>query len=328
VPIGDDGFRAGLGYTHPEEAVSGTARTHEAMKPGSNVPHPIPYQGSKRKLAAAILAHAPPTCGRLVEPFAGSAAISLAAAQRARAQEFWLNDANAPLGDLWRELINRPQLLAAQYRELWNDQHGREREYFAYVRSLFNASHRPDYFLYLLARCVKGAIRYNSRGEFNNSPDNRRKGAHPDEMVVRIEGAARLLAGRTRITSCDYCQVLEDCTTDDLIYLDPPYQGVSRGPNNRYGSRIDHREFREALHSLNRRGFLFLVSYDGRLGAKRYGEPFPENMGLAHRELPAGRSTQATLLGQKQVTVESLYLSAALVELTGQRGSTEDCPPR
>jgi DNA adenine methylase len=42
-------------------------------------PHPIPYQGSKRRLAAAILRHAPPA-RRLVEPFAGSAAIKLAAA--------------------------------------------------------------------------------------------------------------------------------------------------------------------------------------------------------------------------------------------------------
>ncbi len=45
-------------------------------------PHPIPYQGSKRRLAAAILAHAPSGVRRLIEPFAGSAAISLAAAAR------------------------------------------------------------------------------------------------------------------------------------------------------------------------------------------------------------------------------------------------------
>ena len=48
-------------------------------------PHPIPYQGSKRRLAAAILAHAP-SCARLIEPFAGSAAISLAAAARGLAR--------------------------------------------------------------------------------------------------------------------------------------------------------------------------------------------------------------------------------------------------
>jgi hypothetical protein len=43
-----------------------------------SVPHPIPYQGSKRALASAILAYLPEDCVTLIEPFAGSAALSLA----------------------------------------------------------------------------------------------------------------------------------------------------------------------------------------------------------------------------------------------------------
>ena len=42
------------------------------------VPHPIPYQGSKRQLAGAILRYFPESTARMVEPFAGSAALSLA----------------------------------------------------------------------------------------------------------------------------------------------------------------------------------------------------------------------------------------------------------
>ncbi|MCK4459049.1 MAG: DNA adenine methylase, partial [Methanosarcinales archaeon] len=44
------------------------------------VPHPIPYQGSKRNIARTILSFFPHQFDTLVEPFAGSAAISLAAA--------------------------------------------------------------------------------------------------------------------------------------------------------------------------------------------------------------------------------------------------------
>ena len=36
-----------------------------------SVPHPIPYQGSKRGLAPIILAYFPSHFRRLVEPFAG-----------------------------------------------------------------------------------------------------------------------------------------------------------------------------------------------------------------------------------------------------------------
>ena len=44
-----------------------------------NLPHPIQYQGSKRNLAPVILRYFPKGFNRLVEPFAGSAAISIAA---------------------------------------------------------------------------------------------------------------------------------------------------------------------------------------------------------------------------------------------------------
>ena len=45
-----------------------------------NVPHPIPYQGSKRGIARLILKYFPDDVDTLIEPFAGSAAVSLAVA--------------------------------------------------------------------------------------------------------------------------------------------------------------------------------------------------------------------------------------------------------
>ena len=77
-------------------------------------PHPFPYQGSKRSICEHILSRIPAGTGLLVEPFCGSAAVSLAAAARRRAKRFWLNDANAPLialrhtiGDLNRRAARR-----------------------------------------------------------------------------------------------------------------------------------------------------------------------------------------------------------------------------
>ena len=52
------------------------------------VPHPIPYQGSKRNLASAILDYFPEHVYTLVEPFAGSAAMTLAAAARNAAARY------------------------------------------------------------------------------------------------------------------------------------------------------------------------------------------------------------------------------------------------
>lgn len=277
-----------------------------------NVPHPIPYQGSKRNLASAILSHAPKSVERLVEPFAGSAAISLASAHRKIAKTFWINDAHKPIASLWTAILTHPDILAGKYKALWHDQVGREREYFDKIRELFNQSHKPEHFLYLLARCVKAAIRYNSNGQFNNTPDNRRKGAKPAEMKARIAGAANLLRGRTDVTSLDYKVVVARCGPNDLIYMDPPYQGVCAVRDHRYAPKVVREEFIEELAELNKRGCRYIVSYDGRTGDKQFGKPLPKELRLIHLELHAGRSTQATLLGRDQITYESLYLSPAL----------------
>ena len=217
----------------------------------TGIPQPIPYQGSKRQIAPQILWHLPDYVNRLVEPFAGSAALSIAVAARNRASHFWINDGHPPLIQLWKEIIERPEDLAEKYTLLWNEQLDREREFFNEVRDRFNKHHDPADFLYLLARCVKAAIRYNSNGEFNNTPDNRRKGARPSEMRRRIIKTSKLLCSRTRLTSWDYRKVLDDCAEDDLVYMDPPYQGVCGKSDQRYLPKIDHNEFCEALSVLN-----------------------------------------------------------------------------
>ncbi len=281
------------------------------------IPHPIPYQGSKRGLAKEILARMPNRFSRLVEPFAGSAAITLAVASRSMTNKFWINDAHKPLAALWQKIIGSPDDLAQKYETLWTEQLGNEREFFRQVRERFNETHAPEYFLYLLARCVKAAIRYNSQGKFNNTPDHRRKGAKPQEMRDRILDAANLLARRTKVSSEDYREVLANCKIGDLVYMDPPYQGVCSVKDHRYAPKIDHQEFYDALDMLNRRKLMFIVSYDGRCGDKQYGEPLPKYLNLVHLELCAGRSTQATLLGRDHVTYESLYLSPALAQRLG-----------
>ncbi len=256
----------------------------------------------------------PPISPVLSSRLPGRQRFSLATAYRRLSDRFQINDAHAPLIDLWREIINRPEELATKYRRLWRAQLGREREYFDHVRTKFNETHEPGFFLYLLARCVKAAIRYNADGQFNNSPDNRRKGAHPDAMRNRIAGASTLLRGRTEVSDLDYREVLAAATSADLIYMDPPYQGVCGNRDNRYCPKIDHQDFCDQLAALNDKGCMFAVSYDGRTGEKTYGEPLPKRLKLVHVEIHAGRSTQATLLGRDSDTYESLYISPALAE--------------
>ena len=108
----------------------------------------------------------------------------------------------------------------------------------------------------------------------------------------------------------------------DLIYMDPPYQGVCGQRDQRYLPKVDHNEFCEQLRVLRKNNIDFIVSYDGRTGDKAYGEPLPASLGLLHLEIHAGRSTQATLLGRNHVTYESLYISPRLAKFAGQLSGT------
>lgn len=278
------------------------------------VPHPIPYQGSKRSLAPAILGYFPQGVATLIEPFAGSAAIALAAAARGLAERYVINDLNQPLVELWRAIIESPEKIARQYEMLWRAQHHDRREYYDKVRDEFNRTGKPDRFLYLLARCVKASVRYNADGEFNQSPDNRRMGTLPETMRMQILGASRLLRGKTECAVGDYKEIVARATRDDLIYLDPPYQGVCGERDPRYLQGVLFDEFVEVLETLNYRDIKYLVSYDGRTGERVHGRKLPERLRLHHVELHAGRSSQATLLGRAEITIESLYLSPALAE--------------
>ncbi|MBD2592849.1 DNA adenine methylase [Nostoc spongiaeforme FACHB-130] len=278
----------------------------------ANLPHFIQYQGSKRNLAKHILSFLPKKINRLVEPFAGTGAISVATSANRIAHSFWLNDLNKPLIELLELAIENPNEIADFYSELWNEQHTDSIAHYFEVRTQFNKTNDPKLFLYLLARCVKGSVRYNSEGLFNQSPDKRRKGTRPETMKKNIAGVSSLLKGRCKFTSFDYREVLEQIQDSDFIYIDPPYQGVCGKRDSRYLSGIDFDDFVLAIEQLNRKGAVFAISYDGKLGDKTFGKVLPLSLSLERIEIEVGRSSQSTLLGKKETTVESLYLSPSL----------------
>jgi DNA adenine methylase len=280
-----------------------------------DVPHPIPYQGSKRQLARVILSFVPQgKFHRMFEPFAGSAAITLAAANKNLCGSFVIADALAPLAAVWKQILATPQSLAKQYEVLWRSQLDDPRARFNEIRDQFNQDQDPAKLLFLVARCVKNAVRFNPSGQFNQSPDKRRLGVRPHVEAKEIAAAHRLLRGRTQAFCADFEDLLREARKDDLVYMDPPYQGTSDGRDRRYISGVERQRLIRVLDELNRRGVQFLLSYDGRSGEKEYGDALPTELRVHRVFIDAGRSSQATLNGKNLKTVESLYVSSGLSE--------------
>lgn len=280
----------------------------------SRLPHPIPYQGSKRKLAPMIRPYIPSGIETFYEPFAGSAAMTIYAAHHGLAKRFVIADCLESIVDLWDMIINAPDTTAARYREIWEGQKDDNPTYFNSVRERYNEKQDPVDLLYLVCRCVKNAVRFNAAGRFTQSADKRRKGMNPDKMEKAIQGCSALLRGKTELRKGDWLDTTVDANPDDFVYMDPPYLGTTVGPDKRYHQQLELERLIEGLASLNARNIRYALSYDGMTGEKEYGPPLPDHLSMTRILLHAGRSSQATLQGRTDETVESLYLSPNLEE--------------
>lgn len=296
------------------------------------VPHLVQYQGSKRNLGPEIIKYFPESFDRLIEPFSGTCAITILAATQGLGNKYWVNDINGPLIEMMEECVNSPADLIASYKNIWEGQFDSKQnniDYFYKIRGEFNKGIKdPARMLFLLARVVKGAVRYNTNGDLNQSCDKRRYGTKPEAIADNAMRISDLLKDRTLFTSLDYKEVLAQAKPGDLVYMDPPYQGTSKGDNkhdNRYIQGIDFDEFVSELEKLNEKGVNYIVSYDGKTGSKIIGKKLPEYLKLTHVYVNAGASAQATLNGKREITYESLYTSEKLVRKQNDYEQIELC---
>jgi len=290
-------------------------------------PHIVQYQGSKRLLAPQILKHMPRKFSRLLEPFSGMAAITIAAAKENRAEQYHVNDINEPIVRILQTAIDSPSALIGKYAKIWSEQFSHRDGHvghFYSIRSRFNDGEQTaENMLYLLARCVKGAVRYGKNGNFNQSPDKRRHGASPKNIAKNIAAISAMLKGKAVFSALDYREIIGAAKAGDLVYMDPPYQGVSDSKgSSRYLSGLRFDKFCQAIETLNGKNVDYMISYDGECGGKKYGKSLPKELNCAKFLLNAGISAQATLLGKKTTTMESLYVSKSIA------GAAEKfCPP-
>lgn len=278
------------------------------------LPHPIPYQGSKRKLASIIARYLPRRITTFYEPFAGSAAMTIYAAHHECADHFMVADSLEPMVNLLRSIVEEPERTENRYREVWEGQREGKPDFFNKVRDRYNEKQDPVDLLYLICRCVKNSVRFNSAGRFTQSVDKRRLGMHPDKMRAAVLGVSSILRDRVEFRLGDWQETSADAGQEDFIYMDPPYLGTSIGRDKRYHKQLMQDDLVIGLEDLLRRGVPFALSYDGTTGGREYGPPLPDELGLTRLLLHAGTSSQSTLSGRKEETIESLYVTPGLAE--------------
>lgn len=166
---------------------------------------------------------------RLVEPFVGSAAVSLALHHKI--ERFVVNDANLDLVNVYEHLRSTPEAFIAQVATYFVPKNNTEVRYYA-LRDRFNgapsqSSERAALFIYLNRHGYNGLCRYNQSGGFN-VPFGQFVAPRSPEKELRL--AAPVLS-RCELFHGDFKPILDACGPGDAVYCDPPYVALSKTAN-------------------------------------------------------------------------------------------------
>jgi len=273
----------------------------EKIHPTSSFPPLIKWPGSKRSQARQIVELFPNDYRCYYEPFVGGGSILF----QLGFSKAICGDICVPLINLWKLIQKAPWDLLDNYRVLWHRLQTEGHPVYYEVRERFNHTQDPSDLFFLSRTCVNGLIRFNQRGEFNNSLHHTRKGIDPD----RLEKVLVLWLPRIQnveFIADDYEYTLSTAASGDFTYLDPPYFHTK----GRYNGRIDYERFFKVLEALTRKGVRFALSFDGSRGNTRYPVEIPSNLYERRIEIESGYSSFRKVMGGScEIVKETVYLN-------------------
>ncbi len=218
----------------------------------------LKWAGGKRSLLPDLRARVPTAFGAYYEPFAGGGALLFDLLPRDGRTA--ISDTNAALIDTYLAVRDRPGELIERLKG-HAAQHSPE--YYYTVRAQYNLTNPlaiAARTIYLNKTCFNGLWRVNRRGEFNVPIGRYAKPAICDE--ANLWACHQALAG-VDIHCRDYAAITPQA--GDFVYLDPPYDPVSRTASfTAYGMMGFGEKDQEALAdfcaTLDARRVMFMLS--------------------------------------------------------------------
>lgn len=267
----------------------------------------IKWTGSKRTQSNEIIKHFPSKIKTYYEPFIGGGSVlyTLLKTNNIEVDNYICSDINQDLINLWNMIKMQPKYLSQRYEEMWNelnidDDIERRKMYYNKVRTRYNNDRNPEDFMFILRTTTNGLVRYNSKGEFNNSFHFSRKGINPQKLKTIIAEWSYLLNEKNvQFICCDYKDLKP--TEDDFMYLDPPYFGT----NGMYFGKINYDVFWDKLRDLK---CLYIFSFDGKTLENDYTYNVPMDIYNEHIYLNSGISSFRNYKKINTLVYESLYI--------------------
>lgn len=286
------------------------------VQPNAEAPRKpfIRWVGGKTRLLPRILPHIPGTIRDYYEPFLGGGAVFLACRPKINGRAN-LADLNDHLISAWIALRDEPaELKPLLDWYLKND----SKEFYYEVRASVPESplEKAARFLYLNGVSWNHLWRENSKTGAMNTPwgDRKFKGfteADLKEIAVVLRG--------TRISNCDFRELVSGAQEGDFVYLDPPYLPIFSKPSiekeptakfNKYTAKTfelpDLIELAEVCSKLSERGVHWIMSNRDTEGVRDLFAgneivSFTAHRALAaqsRREVESHKSPEAIVIGR------------------------------
>lgn len=188
---------------------------------------PIKSQGIKTKLVPWIQSIVPSDFGGAwIEPFMGTGAVAFNVAPRRAI----LCDTNPHLVNFYSSIASgeiTPEVVKEFLTREGEALLSKGEDHYYFVRDRFNSGHSPLDFLFVNRAGFNGMIRFNRKGGFN-IPFCRKPQRFAQSYVTKITNqvswASKLIKAKEFTFKCqDFNKTIEEATSNDIIYCDPPY---------------------------------------------------------------------------------------------------------
>lgn len=197
------------------------------------------------------------------EPFLGGGAMLFYLQPRVA----YVNDINSRLINMYNVIKYYPEPLIQELSEYENTA-----EFYYKIREsdrnfnsiYFSCIKQAARFIYLNKTCFNGLYRENKTGQFNVPYGKYKNPNFVNASAIRSM-SQYFNTANIIFTSIDFMQVLNNLPSGTFVYLDPPYDPVSKTANftnyTRYGfTNGDHIRLRGCCDTLTERGIKFMLS--------------------------------------------------------------------
>lgn len=221
------------------------------------VKSPLRYPGGKSK-AINQISKIIPEFKEFREPFVGGGSVFVYLKQKFPSKIFWINDIYENLYHFWNECKEYPNELIEsilEFRDIYSD--GKELHKYLLINiEHFDSLKKAAAFFVFNRITFSGTT---ESGGFSNAAFHKR---FTKSSIERVKSLSKILSN-TKITNCDYEEVLSAPGKDVFLFLDPPYYSATKsalyGKNGTLHKTFDHERFANVMkHSKHK----WLITYD------------------------------------------------------------------